>query len=74
MVHSPTMCAHRTLFGPLLPAALEVGDNLERMDVTRSVAYTLHDPLFPRLVPQLGVLFGQIWGDILTLAVAVRAG
>ena len=73
MAHSATMCAHRTPFGPLPPAPPEVGDNLERVSVTRPVVNTLHGHLFPRPAPQLGLLFGQVRGDTLTLAVAMRA-
>ena len=67
------MHAHRTPFGPLPPAAPEVSENLERVDVARSVVNTLHGHLFPRPAPQLGLLFGQVRGDVLTLAVAMRA-
>lgn len=73
MAHSQAMCAYRIPFGPLPPAAPEVGDNLERVSVTRSVVHTLHGHLFPRPAPQLGLLFGQVRGNTLTLAVAMRA-
>ncbi|MGY2895526.1 hypothetical protein ACVWZX_003566 [Deinococcus sp. UYEF24] len=73
MAHSLTMHAHRTPFGPLPPAAPEVGENLERVAMTRSLMNTLHSHLFPRPAPQLGLLFGQVRSDVLTLAVAMRA-
>ena len=66
------MCAHRTPFGPLPPAAPAPGDNLERVTVTRAVGGTLQRHLYPRRAPQLGLLFGQVRGDTLTLAVAMR--
>lgn len=72
MAHSATMCAHRTPFGPLPPAAPAPGDNLERVTVTRAVGGTLQRHLYPRRAPQLGLLFGQVRGDTLTLAVAMR--
>ena len=67
------MCAHRTPFGPLPPAAPVMGDNLERVVVTRGVVGTLRGHLTPRRAGQLGLLFGAVQGDILTLAVAMRA-
>ncbi len=67
------MCAHRTPFGPLPPTAPVMGDNLERVAVTRGVVGTLRGHLTPRRAPQLGLLFGAVQGDTLTLAVAMRA-